>query len=710
MEQIYDFRKRLLTLHRENLTDMAYIPEDDMIFLSGYTITVPENCDRVLWNGALDLQQYLQISHNIAVEIQKVSAFEDVPEKAIVVATYSFLNRSWEKEQTSGAYHIFSTEGKILVCGFDSRGCAQGCYWLEEKMTGIRAPYVRCGETFHAPMFSPRMVHSGYGLDQFPDAYLSAIAHAGMDAILVFTKGVNQTPTGYLDFNDLIDRAAGYGLDVYAYIYFSSERHPDDSDAFAYYDASYGHLFDSCPGLRGVVLVGESVEFPTKDPRASKLTVHNNWVDGVFTGKPTAGWFPCCDYDKWVSMVQKVICSHKPDADIVFWTYNWGYAPEEDRLALIDSLPKGISLMATFEMFEQRQIGQLPIATVDYTISFVGPGKYFLSEAKRAKERGIRLYTQANSGGLTWDFGVIPYEPFPMQWSARYDAMREAREKYGLCGVMESHHFGFWPSFISRIEKAMFTEPFVSAECAIREEARAMYGTDNLEEALAAWEKLSEGIRYYPSCNEDQYGPFRIGPAYPMVFRSDVLIPTVPEAMFGGNKICFTDYASDALYRIIAHTLGHTGLVQQRIPKELPLLEKMRSCFHEGRCDLEKILPRLRGWQAAECKLLINQVHFLENCVTTTIHVKQWNVLRWKTRVETDGKTLIALLEQMQKIGYDEIANAQDTIPLAEQDSRLGWEPSMEYIGGVRHLQWKIRQTRQVVEEEIPGYIRMVLQ
>ena len=100
----------------------------------------------------------------------------------------------------------------------------------------------------------------------------------------------------------------------------------------------------------------------------------------------------------------------------------------------------------------------------------------------------------------------------------------------------------------------------------------------------------------------------------------------------------------------------------------------------------------------------------MENCVTTTIHVKRWNILRWKTRTETDGKVLVALLEQIQEIGYAEIANAEETIPLAEFDSRLGWEPSMEYIGGVRHLQWKIRQTRQVVEEEIPAYIRMVLQ
>ena len=65
-------------------------------------------------------------------------------------------------------------------------------------------------------------------------------------------------------------------------------------------------------------------------------------------------------------------------------------------------------------------------------------------------------------------------------------------------------------------------------------------------------------------------------------------------------------------------------------------------------------------------------------------------------------------MERMIAVGQAEIANAEDTIPLAEADSRLGWEPSMEYIADAAHLRWKIRQTRQVIEEEIPRYIQSV--
>ena len=41
---------------------------------------------------------------------------------------------------------------------------------------------------------------------------MNAIAHQGIDAILVFTKDVDITPHGYVDFNELIYRAEGYGL------------------------------------------------------------------------------------------------------------------------------------------------------------------------------------------------------------------------------------------------------------------------------------------------------------------------------------------------------------------------------------------------------------------------------------------------------------------------------------------------------------------
>ena len=114
-----------------------------------------------------------------------------------------------------------------------------------------------------------------------------------------------------------------------------------------------------------------------------------------------------------MNLIKKTIRKHKEDADIVFWTYNWGYVDEEHRIELLKNIPNDVSLLVTFEMFEKIPTDGVMSTCVDYTLSFEGPGKYFASEAKIAKERGIRLYTMCNTGGLTWDIGVIPYEPCP---------------------------------------------------------------------------------------------------------------------------------------------------------------------------------------------------------------------------------------------------------------------------------------------------------
>jgi hypothetical protein len=43
-----------------------------------------------------------------------------------------------------------------------------------------------------------------------------------------------------------------------------------------------------------------------------------------------------------------------------------------------------------------------------------------------------------------------------------------------------------------------------------------------------------------------------------------------------------------------------------------------------------------------------------------------------------------------------------------EADARLGWEPSMEYIGDAAHLRWKIRQVTYVIENELAAYQRVI--
>jgi hypothetical protein len=510
-----------------------------------------------------------------------------------------------------------------------------------------------------------------------------------MDAILLFVKGVDTTTTGYLDINDLIDRASRFGIDVYLYSYLVSRLHPDDPEAPAYYESTYGSLVRAHPGAKGIVFVGESCEFPSKDPRTTGRLRLDPPPDGKRDSRPSPGWWPCVDYPRWLDLLKNTVRKYNPDLDIVFWTYNWGWAPEAERLALIRALPGDVSLQATFEMFEEIVKDGIVTRCVDYTASFEGPGRYFRSEAEVARERGLRLYTMSNTGGLTWDIGVIPYEPIPFQWARRYRGLLEARQDWGLVGLMESHHYGWWPSFISELAKWAYWEPSPPFEEMIGRIAERDFGPLGGPLAVRAWQAWSDAFRDYVPTNEDQYGPFRIGPAYPLLLQPVAeSLPSVPHAHFG-NEIVQTVYRPHR---------------PEDLETEIRLLERMQTGWEEGISLLTRAVERAPDRKRAEALRILNLGRFIRNCVRTTLNAKRWWRIREGARSESDPARANALIDDLVRLAEAEIENARATIPLVEEDSRLGWEPSMEYMTDRAHLEWKIARVRRVIKEEIPTF------
>lgn len=716
MERNYQFRERMLQVHTPGLRDDLLWKEIvGTVIDDSWEIIYPRCCERVIRTAALDLQEFFQISMELYPRLRAVTDICEVLKDPChkIILTDATLTPNLAPDYTEpGAYRLNITDNAVIICGVTGRGTAQGAYYIENRMGINRGPVLISGEICRRPLFSPRMVHSGFGLDQFPDAHISAIAHAGMDALLVFVKDVHITPQGHLDINDLIYRAAAYGVDVYAYSYYKSPKHPDEPDAREFYESTYGKLFAACPGLKGVTLVGESVEFPSHDPHTSGCLRLQKPPGET---RPSPGWYPCYDYPQWVSLVRDIIREKNPNADFVFWTYNWGYVDKEPRLALIRSLPTDISLNVTYEMFEKFE--PAPGVTkkcVDYTLSFEGPGQYFTSEAEAAHERGIRLYTMANTGGLSWDIGVVPYEPAPYQWKRRYDGLVKAYYNWGLRGIMESHHFGFYPSFVSELANASYWEPAVDYDTAMREIAARDYGCDNVDLILDVWKDYSEGIRNYVSTNPDQYGPFRIGPAYPLLFKQTAELQSPPYAHFGGNKICQTMYNYDINLRA-------------NLDYEIESIGRMCQLYKSGNDKLETILPGLEGRQLDAAKRLLGVGRFIENAARTTVNVKKWYILKCKL-LPPDGNRpiwagglvnediagsekkalspneIIGTIDRMRTIAAAEIENARATIPYVEYDSRLGYEPSMEYMCDREHLEWKIAMTKRALTELEPIY------
>ena len=688
-EKMYDFRKKLLVVHDADVRNpIRKKGANEFEVTSGAVISISSAASDVVKLAAYDFVDFLNVSMSV-----KSGVSLDAGNATITLSLAKDAGVDLGEYASYKGFLIETSENGIKIYGHDDRGIAQALFYIEDLMCFARAPVMEFGKINKKPMFYPQMVHSGYGIDEFPDEYLMRVAHEGRDAILVFTKDVNLTTCGYLNFNELIDRAAKYGIDVYAYSYLKSHVSPEAPEAEEYYENNYGKLFRECPGLKGVTLVGESVEFPSKDPHVAKGTYKEINKDGIPSDKPSSGWYPCYDYPVWLNFIKKIIRKYKPDADIVFWTYNWGYQPEEARVKLIESLPTDITLQATFEMFNKNKYGKSTGKNDDYSLSFAGPSAYFASEAAAAKKRGIRLYSMTNTGGRTWDFGVAPYEPMPYQWMKRYEAMRNAHDDWGLCGLMEGHHYGFYPSFISKLSKHSFFEPREDMNVLLEKILKSEFGEESYEAVDKALKHFSDGICYYTPSEADQYGAYRVGPSYPFNLAggkhlgAHAKIPEYPGAHFG-SRICREIYTVKAEDEV--------SPIGMRIKEELAFQEKMLSHFEAG-------VELLNGVEGRNEKLdtLLNLCRFLRNCVVTGRNVKQWQILKSKMFVEDTKEGLSKIFDEMEALLNSELKNVEDTIPLVEKDSLLGFEPSMLYMTDRWHLEWKMRQVNYVINSEI---------
>ena len=232
----------MLKVHEENIrVNSLNAKNNEFIFEDGIQIIVPKDSSDVIVTAAKDLVSYFFESMNVGAIVKRNNAVCNKP--CIFISLAKDTGEDLGEYAAYKGYKITVSNENVNICGFDDRGVASAIYRLEEIMTDRKAPFVKHGIYESKPMFSPMMVHSGYGLDDFPDAHLQKIAHEGRDAILVYTRGVDESKRGPLDFNTLVYRAAKYGIDVYAYSDMHITVHPEDEGAEGHFEGVYGKIF-----------------------------------------------------------------------------------------------------------------------------------------------------------------------------------------------------------------------------------------------------------------------------------------------------------------------------------------------------------------------------------------------------------------------------------------------------------------------------------
>lgn len=681
-EQHYDFRKRLAQVHIPRRSPEALPQREDEIAIDGSWKIVPLSAEKVLIRAAADLQDYFRKSFDLDLPIAETGA-----------ETECCITISVAPEDHERRSRISAEENVVRITGATAREAAQGCYRLEDELNLRGEVFVKKGSRTFTRLFSPRMTHSGWELEIFPDEYLPQIAHAGMDAIIIFIREVPDiTRNGKIDLNAVVEKAAEYGLDVYVYPHVHTQAagcHPLDDNAEEFYDDLYGAIVKNAPGIRGLVFVGESVGFPSREEGVSGY-----WWDRSNCGKKAInGFWPVADWSDWLVRVRDVTRKYKSDLELYFWTYNWFWAPAEDRLRLLEHIPTDITLHVTFEMGDEsvEKCG-VPTWVEDYSITSAGPGTVFTSEAEVAARRGIKLTSMTNTAGSTWDFGVVPYMPFPFAWMKRYENMLKARQDWGLSGTMESHHYGFTPSFISELAKTAFTEELTVDEDHLLAVAARDFGRKNAAQVVAAWRDWSDAMYYHSARGFDQYGSLRVGPVFPFTFPGVPLPdPLHPQYQYHNG---------------IKHGTGWMYMAESfKMPAELikahiEMAEKELALFISGNEKLRSVLDSVPEHCKETAQRMMLLGDFLAHCVRTMRNVKQFYQRGLTVQDENSTKDeKRKALSFMRAILADEERNVRETIPLVDADSRLGWEATMLYTTDRENLEWKLDQLKDALKE-----------
>lgn len=690
----YDFKSELLIVHPENVRDFSLLAEkDEFCFLENAKIYIENPDDQVIITASRDFVDYLFTSMSVGVALTKKQA--DCTVKVV-------LNQDLKEGKGYMGYRISVEKDFILIEGYDSRGVAQACYYLEDLMNIRKAPFIKIGVIERKALFSPRLTQSPFGMYEWCDQAFQILAHRGFDAIELWLKDPYTNKRGeYIDIRLIAERAKRYGIDVYVELFAPHNVHPDDEGTQEFYDELYGELFEVCPIIKGITLVGEATNFPSRDIAVGLSPHSKNFVDNIPTGKISPGWWPCKDYPQWVKMIRDAVHKYNPNAEVVFCTYNWGFAPEKERVELINNLPDGITVLATWDMFHKFKVGDSVEDICDYSLSFEGPGEYFVSEATAVmKRKGIKMSSITNTSGRTWDFGTMPYEPMPEQWIKRYKNIIKAHKELGLRGILENIHYGFHPSIITDLEKQAFFTQVEPLEQTLKKLLERDFGRDNAPTVKKATELFSQAIQNYVPTNEDQYGGFRIGPAYPL-WSGDLQglpssipgqgkMPNRPHAMFG-NGVYFGKYTLDYEAR--------SSLPGVRIFDELKQVEKVERLMNDGIDVLESIENK-----NDKLERLILLAKFIRNSCRTVINVKNHFILKQKLSIVGDKQVASQIITDLKNLVLKERENVLDTIPVVELDSRLGWEPSMDYTTDKKGLEWKLRQLDYELNYKIPQY------
>lgn len=708
VEQPYDFRKAIDNWTEPLRRDPAAKASNSEMMLpaDGWRLLIAAQAGPVLRQAAEDFQDYLARAMQVRVVLETAPSLEGwrTAGRTVVAGTRDQMPGCGAELRGRKDYQIIVTRDRISVCGFDERGAMYGLYNIEARMNLREAPALaRDLNTTRHSLYGARMTLSGLGWMDWPDRYLSILAHYGFDSIYA---SVYANPNGakagppYGDvirrqnparMHDLIKRAARYGLDVYCPIMHHLDGTAENEAALR---KLVRDIVTEFPEIRGYVLLIEGFDYE-RWPGWNRKDIRH-WVD---------------QWTRGVNIAAEEMHKLNPAIEVLAWDYNIDFRPSAVELKqyVIGRYASDVTPLVTWEngkgFVRDGEHGYLK----DYAINEVGPAEVAAGQIAAARKRGMKVYAKADTFA-SWQYGTFPYLPFPQQWYARYQAL----EQHRIDGTMESWSYGFKPNFVAELRCWYSWTGAPPLDELLRSIARREFGPGAEAGALKAWEHFSKAIRLVPDTGPNMGTTNSVGS--PFFFERPKLRAmtadhswSVPGIQAGGVSVSpYWPYAPDRVILVPDFTNRTNAAARYASPFSLPVFNKyLLLAAGEMEQGLESYRRAALSAPSSKRKGAFREVLLaeqLQRMMRSDQAILEFEDLRLKLAKAAGGAERARTIERMAVILKEELVRTQAARETQLRDSRLGYEWEQDYFYTPDVLAEKIQQLRHVMTVEIPAY------
>ena len=731
VENPYDYHTRL---SNEAVHTLRRNPETTPL---ENELVIPEKGWKLIWissssvivqTAVHDFQNYLMTSMDIRAEILCLDSIEDWQnlDKSIIVGTKDQLPGIGSALKGPKDYEINVTMERIVVIGYDERGAMYGLYNLESRMNLREAPFLPVDlHTVRHSLYDTRMVQSWMGWMDFPDSLLSHLAHAGFDAIfasvLANPNGDRTTADNSTDFyarilhrirhqdpgriRDLIDRASRYGIKVYTPIIYQYMGTPESEAGLRKLVCDILSVF---PDIQGYVLLTEGFWY-------------KQWGGGHGASEEyMKDWAQ--NWSRAVKIVAEECQRVNPSIEILPWEYNIDFRPQniEMKKYFIQQLPSDTIPLLTWENGKRFELDGLWGHLRDYAINQVGPAEVTKGQIEVAKQRGMKVYSNAQTFVCGAQFQTIPYHPFPYQWYARYKAL----EEHGVNGTLESWTSGFTPNFMTEVRAWYCWSESPPFEELLSSIASRIFGSDHQGTIMKAWDLFSQAIRLVPDTGPNMGTNNAIGnplfleepPARTVTFKHSWLDETEWMGYLGAeinpywpytlSRLVFVPDFTNQINRAEQYARSVSGIETTLEVKVLPVFLKYLKLAAEKMEDgLE--LYRSAALQSPKTKRTgalreVIAAEQIQRMMLSCAAILEFEDLRFHLSSENDLNKARVILDRMEEILKDEIKRTELSLLAVTRDSRLGFQYECDYIHTPYSLNEKLESLHDTLRKHLP--------